>query len=79
MPKGKFVGPRGFACMDADVQKRIARKGGLAASVDSDHMSKIGAKGGRNAGKAKKASAKERLKAILAGSKITSKGKGQAK
>jgi general stress protein YciG len=37
---------RGFAAMDAQQQREIARKGGQAVSADRQHMSEIGRKGG---------------------------------
>jgi general stress protein YciG len=37
---------QGFAAMDPEQQREIARKGGEAVSEDRDHMSEIGRKGG---------------------------------
>lgn len=37
---------RGFASMDEEKQRMIARKGGEAVSQDRQHMSQIGRKGG---------------------------------
>ena len=37
---------RGFAAMDAQQQRAIARKGGEAVSANRQHMSEIGRKGG---------------------------------
>ena len=37
---------RGFASMDAEKQREIARKGGEAVSEDREHMAEIGRKGG---------------------------------
>jgi uncharacterized protein len=37
---------RGFAAMDPQQQREIARKGGTAVSANSEHMSNIGRKGG---------------------------------
>lgn len=37
---------RGFASMDEDKQRDIARKGGEAVSENREHMSDIGRKGG---------------------------------
>jgi general stress protein YciG len=37
---------RGFASMDDDEQREIARKGGEAVSKDREHMAEIGRKGG---------------------------------
>lgn len=36
---------RGFAAMDPETQRRIARKGGEAVSHNREHMSAIGRKG----------------------------------
>jgi general stress protein YciG len=41
---------RGFAGMDVEKQRRIARKGGEAVSRDRQHMSEIGRKGGESSG-----------------------------
>ena len=38
---------RGFASMDPDKQRDIARKGGRAVSQDRQHMADIGRKGGQ--------------------------------
>ncbi len=40
------TGSRGFALMDENKQRDIARKGGEAVSKDREHMSDIGRKGG---------------------------------
>ena len=45
MPKEKS-GERGFAAMDGEKQRKIARKGGEAVSQNREHMSNIGRKGG---------------------------------
>ena len=37
---------RGFAAMDSEKQREIARKGGQAVSQDRRHMAAIGRKGG---------------------------------
>lgn len=42
---------RGFASMDKEQQREIARKGGLVISQNRQHMATIGAKGGENSGK----------------------------
>src|SRR4029450_9140606 len=39
-------GNRGFAAMDDEKQREIARKGGEAVSRDREHMAEIGRKGG---------------------------------
>jgi uncharacterized protein len=39
---------RGFASMDDDKQREIARKGGEEVSQDSEHMADIGRKGGES-------------------------------
>ena len=41
---------RGFASMDPEQQREIARKGGEAVSGDREHMSEIGKKGGEASG-----------------------------
>lgn len=38
--------PRGFAAMDNEKQREIARKGGEAVSENRQHMAEIGRKGG---------------------------------
>lgn len=42
---------RGFAAMDDNKQREIARKGGEAVSRNREHMSEIGRKGGESRGK----------------------------
>ena len=42
---------RGFASMDAEKQREIARKGGRAVSRDRSHMAAIGRKGGMEVSK----------------------------
>jgi hypothetical protein len=37
---------KGFAAMDPDKQRELARKGGLTVSDDREHMSAMGRKGG---------------------------------
>jgi len=44
-------GERGFAAMDPDLQKEIARKGGAAVSRNREHMAQIGRKGGESVSK----------------------------
>lgn len=47
MPKGNSdSNTRGFAAMDEQKQRSIARKGGEAVSRDREHMSEIGKMGG---------------------------------
>ena len=41
---------RGFAAMDPEVQRAIARKGGEAVSEDRQHMAEIGRRGGEARG-----------------------------
>lgn len=48
--KGRFAN-RGFASMDPEQQKAIARKGGRAVSRNKEHMREIGRKGGEASGK----------------------------
>ena len=44
---------RGFASMDDEKQREIARKGGEAVSRDKEHMAEIGRKGGESVSKDK--------------------------
>ncbi len=46
----KRTANRGFASMDREQQRSIARKGGLAVSQNRQHMAEIGRKGGENSG-----------------------------
>ena len=46
----KRTANRGFASMDREQQRAIARKGGLTISQNREHMSKIGRKGGEKSG-----------------------------
>ena len=48
--KRKKTSNRGFASMDPEQQRAIARKGGEAVSGNRDHMSEIGKKGGEASG-----------------------------
>lgn len=41
---------RGFASMDPEQQRAIARKGGEAVSRNREHMAQIGRKGGESSG-----------------------------
>ena len=41
---------RGFASMDPEKQREIARKGGAAVSQNREHMAEIGRKGGEASG-----------------------------
>lgn len=41
------VKKRGFAAMDKDKQREIARSGGKAIATKSDHMKEIGKLGGK--------------------------------
>jgi uncharacterized protein len=41
---------RGFASMDREKQREIARKGGAAVSQNRQHMAEIGKKGGEASG-----------------------------
>jgi general stress protein YciG len=42
---------RGFASMDPEKQREIARKGGLSVSRNHEFMAMIGRKGGKVSGK----------------------------
>jgi general stress protein YciG len=48
--KGKGTSTRGFASMDPEQQRAIARKGGEAVSGNREHMAAIGRKGGEASG-----------------------------
>jgi uncharacterized protein len=41
---------RGFASMDPEKQREIARKGGATVSQNREHMAEIGRKGGEASG-----------------------------
>ena len=43
--------PRGFAAMDPDLQRKIARQGGRTVSRDRKHMAAIGRIGGERSRK----------------------------
>lgn len=46
-PEGNGGGKRrGFAAMNSEQQREIARKGGKVVSANRDHMAEIGRKGG---------------------------------
>lgn len=49
----KRTANRGFASMDREQQRAIARKGGLAVSQNRQHMAEIGRKGGENSGESR--------------------------
>lgn len=49
--KSESRGERGFAAMDPNLQKEIARKGGAAVSRNREHMAQIGRKGGESVSK----------------------------
>lgn len=46
MTEEKKPSNRGFASMDSELQRAIARKGGLAVSQDRERMAMIGRLGG---------------------------------
>ncbi|HEY0678757.1 MAG TPA: KGG domain-containing protein [Chitinophagaceae bacterium] len=48
--EGKKSSGRGFASMDPEQQREIARKGGAAVSENREHMANIGRKGGEASG-----------------------------
>ena len=48
MNNGSRQRDRGFAAMDSDKQKEIARKGGEAVSRNREHMAAIGRRGGES-------------------------------
>lgn len=47
---------RGFASMDPELQRQIARKGGEAVSSNRQHMAAIGRKGGEASGQGRNSS-----------------------
>ena len=49
----KRTANRGFASMDREQQRAIARKGGLAVSQNRQHMAEIGRKGGESSGESR--------------------------
>lgn len=49
----KRTANRGFASMDREQQRAIARKGGLAVSQNRQHMADIGRKGGESSGESR--------------------------
>jgi hypothetical protein len=49
----KRTANRGFASMDREQQRAIARKGGLAVSQNRQHMAEIGKKGGESSGESR--------------------------
>lgn len=51
---------RGFAAMDPEVQREIARKGGEAVSRNREHMAEIGRKGGEESGGSRSRRKRER-------------------
>ncbi len=54
--KGKTgTASRGFASMDPEQQRQIARKGGEAVSGNRQHMAAIGRKGGEASGAGRRA------------------------
>ncbi len=56
----KRTANRGFASMDREQQRAIARKGGLAVSQNRQHMAEIGRKGGENSGESRGRKSAER-------------------
>ena len=49
-PEAKKKSNRGFASMDPERQRAIARKGGETVSQNREHMAAIGRKGGESSG-----------------------------
>lgn len=49
-PSGSGTANRGFASMDPERQREIARKGGAAVSQNREHMAQIGRRGGEASG-----------------------------
>jgi len=52
---------RGFASMNQEQQRAIARKGGEAVSMNRAHMAEIGRKGGEASGQNRRAAAQNRV------------------
>ena len=52
---------RGFASMNQEQQRAIARKGGEAVSMNRAHMAEIGRKGGEASGQNRRAAAQNRM------------------
>jgi uncharacterized protein len=48
--QGSGTANRGFASMDPERQREIARKGGATVSRNREHMAEIGRKGGEASG-----------------------------
>jgi uncharacterized protein len=48
--QGGGTANRGFASMDPERQREIARKGGATVSQNREHMAQIGRKGGEASG-----------------------------
>lgn len=48
--QGGGIANRGFASMDPERQREIARKGGATVSRNREHMAEIGRKGGEASG-----------------------------
>lgn len=44
---------RGFASMDKEQQRAIAKKGGQKVSLDREHMARIGRMGGEKSGESR--------------------------
>jgi general stress protein YciG len=49
-PNGGGTANRGFASMDPERQREIARKGGATVSQNREHMAQIGRRGGEASG-----------------------------
>lgn len=66
----KRTANRGFASMDREQQRAIARKGGLAVSQNRQHMAEIGRKGGESSGESRgrKSAARQAAAAAAASS-----------
>lgn len=62
----KRTANRGFASMDREQQRAIARKGGLAVSQNRQHMAEIGRKGGESSGESRGRKSAQRQAAAAA-------------
>jgi uncharacterized protein len=60
-PNGGGTANRGFASMDPERQREIARKGGATVSRNREHMAEIGRRGGEASGHSRSNRANQNL------------------
>jgi uncharacterized protein len=60
-PTGGGTANRGFASMDPERQREIARKGGATVSQNREHMAQIGRRGGEASGHSRSNRANQNL------------------